>query len=124
MTNVPRELVEPYQNYHRAADQVHEMRMVVYAAEANLLDAKDALDFEEARLILVAEGKNAEERKANLTLLMEQDENWHKARRAIAQRRQELAQAQANLEREIDRKRGWGWIVRSVAGVHAPPDDS
>lgn len=120
---IPAEIKEPYQNYHRAADLVHEMRMVVYAAEANLLDAKDALDFEEARLTLLTEGKNAEERRANLTLLMEQDENWHKARRVIAQRRQELAQAQANLEREIDRKRGWGWIVRSVAGVNAPSSD-
>lgn len=120
---IPRELVEPYQNYHRASDLVHEMRMVVYAAEANLLDAKDALEVEEARLTLAAEGRNAEERKANLTLLQEQDENWHKARRVIAQRRQELAQAQANLEREIDRKRGWSWLLRSVAGINAPSTD-
>lgn len=123
MTSVPRELVEPYQNYHRAADLVYEMRMVVYAAEANLLDANDALDLAEAHLVLEAQGKNAEERKANLTLLMAEDGYYAAARRVVAQRRQELAQAQANLEREIDRKRGWGWIVRSVAGVNAPSSD-
>lgn len=81
---IPAEIKEPYQNYHRAADLVHEMRMVVYAAEANLLDAKDALDFEEARLTLLAEGKNAEERRANLTLLTERTRTG--TRRAVSSR--------------------------------------
>lgn len=120
---IPSDIREPYQNYHRAVDQVHEMRMVVYAAEANLLDANDALELAEARLVLEALGKNAEERKANLTLLMAEDGHYNAARRVVVQRRQELAQAQANFEREIDRKRGWGWIVRSVAGVNAPSSD-
>lgn len=120
---IPEAVKEPYQNYHKASDLVHEMRLAVYAAESELEDAKDALAAEEARLVLVTEGRNAEERKANLTLLEVEDDGYRTARRAVAQARAELAKAQASLEREIDRKRGWGWLVRSVAGVNAPSSD-
>ena len=114
---------EQFQNYESASDEVHDLRLELLSREEELLLAKDELAYQESVLVLKAEGKNAEERKANFTIMAQDDEEYQGALLNLRARSHAVALAEAELDRGIARQRGLGWLFRAVGQINSPSSE-
>ena len=116
-------VIEHSVEYRAIADSIHEIRLSILATETELLDQKDELSYFESVLVLKAEGRNAEERKANLVILCQDDEDFGAAQTKFRSLQHHMGIMQAWLEQEIARQRLLGWLLRGHLMINGPSAD-
>lgn len=94
-----------------------ELRQQLAEARSNLRSAKDHYDLTKAeaeqRAVLIAGGKNEEERKRNLVVALAQDNTYIAARDALRKAEAEVDRQEALLEGARDARRYDEWTVRA-----------
>lgn len=109
-------------------------------ARQRLVDAKDQLRLAEDALHDVealrtrhylpqCDGKNAEQRKAQLDALLAEDEEYCQARAAVRQEQYAVDQTQADLDSLLDTRRLMEWQIRdrqaaALERLHRPAGDT
>jgi len=92
--------------------EITEARLTLADLQQRQRDAKRAMDEAEAALILRVDGRNAEERKAKLTLALASDPAYQTALRQHEALTLRAAQVEAGIEEFRDARREWEWAVR------------
>lgn len=110
-----------------AADAIETVAIALAALEDDLAQAKDdlAVASAEARIRAVEagqiNGKNAEDRDAQLTVILRVDDAVQEAERKVHEQTALVASCRAKLERVRMRRQEWLWVMRYEAGLDRSP---
>lgn len=89
------------------------LREQLALAEHDLRMCEEVLETREASLALEVQGKNAEERKANLVLAKRSSVEYQRQAHTVNQLRLEVAQLKARIEDQRERERRREWAIRA-----------
>lgn len=121
---IPAPLLESHRHYESCGDEIHDLRLRLLAAQDDVDLSKAELAYIEATIALTVEGRNAEERKAHLTIALEDSANYQAELTKLRAKQHVVGQLAADLEREQARERGYLWVMRYIAGLDARPVDA